>query len=99
MLITLPPLRSMNTLQLYFRTFIMLPVLLIDCLCGIMMVGWHVRDLIAVLTLRILAHNQIKRDLYSELINYWKKAIDIAASKLDQGKIYGQQAVTEWAKE
>ncbi|KAK4518484.1 uncharacterized protein ATC70_008702 [Mucor velutinosus] len=45
------------------------------------------------------AHNQIKRDLYSELINYWKKAIDIAASKLDQGKIYGQQAVTEWAKE
>ncbi|KAG2190606.1 hypothetical protein INT46_002026 [Mucor plumbeus] len=45
------------------------------------------------------AHNQIKRDLYSELINYWKKAIDIAASKLDQGKIYGQQVVTEWAKQ
>ncbi|CAO3609540.1 unnamed protein product [Mucor hiemalis] len=45
------------------------------------------------------SHNQIKRDLYIELINYWKKAIDIASSKLDQGKIYGQQVVTEWAKE
>lgn len=45
------------------------------------------------------AHNQIKRDLYVELINYWKKAIDIASSKLDQGKIYGQQVVTQWAKE
>ncbi|KAI8073666.1 Cut8 six-helix bundle-domain-containing protein [Thamnidium elegans] len=45
------------------------------------------------------AHNQIKRDLYTELINYWKKAIDIASSKLDQGKIFGQQVVTEWAKE
>lgn len=55
--------------------------------------------LIIVLTSRIVAHNQIKRDLYSELINYWEKAIDIAASKLDQGKIYGQQVVTEWAKE
>lgn len=47
----------------------------------------------------LTAHNQIKRDLYIELINYWKKAIDIASSKLDQGKIYGQQVVTEWAKE
>ncbi|KAG2213905.1 hypothetical protein INT47_001174 [Mucor saturninus] len=45
------------------------------------------------------AHNQIKRDLYTELINYWKKAIDIASSKLDQGKIFGQQIVSEWAKE
>lgn len=53
----------------------------------------------AVAHLPILAHNQIKRDLYTELINYWKKAIDIASSKLDQGKIFGQQVVTEWAKE
>lgn len=45
------------------------------------------------------AHNQIKRDLYAELIGYWKKAIDIASSKLDQGKIYGRQVVTEWANE
>jgi hypothetical protein len=47
----------------------------------------------------IIAHNQIKRDLYAELIGYWNKAIDIASSKLDQGKIYGRQVVTEWAKE
>ncbi|RCH79413.1 protein DBF8, partial [Rhizopus stolonifer] len=39
------------------------------------------------------------RDLYTELIQYWKKAIEMAASKLSQGKIYGQQAVTEWAKD
>lgn len=45
------------------------------------------------------AHNQIKRDLYDELINYWKKAVDIASSKLNQGKIFGQQVVTDWAKQ
>ncbi|OBZ91432.1 Tethering factor for nuclear proteasome sts1 [Choanephora cucurbitarum] len=44
------------------------------------------------------AHNQIKRELYTELTQFWKKAIEIAASKLNQGKIYGQQIVTEWAK-
>ncbi|KAI8376298.1 Cut8 six-helix bundle-domain-containing protein [Radiomyces spectabilis] len=45
------------------------------------------------------AHNQIKRDLYSNLVSYWKKAIDIAATKAQQGKIYGQQMVTEWARQ
>jgi hypothetical protein len=47
----------------------------------------------------IIAHNQIKRDLYVELISYWKKAIEIASSKVEQGKIFGQQVVTEWAKQ
>ncbi|KAI8967484.1 hypothetical protein BDF20DRAFT_917436 [Mycotypha africana] len=45
------------------------------------------------------AHNQIKQDLFTELIGYWKKAINIAASKVSQGKIFGQQVVTEWAKD
>ncbi|KAI8875654.1 Cut8-domain-containing protein [Backusella circina FSU 941] len=45
------------------------------------------------------AHNQIKQDLYVELISYWKKAIEIASSKVEQGKIFGQQVVTEWAKQ
>ncbi|KAI7897981.1 Cut8 six-helix bundle-domain-containing protein [Cokeromyces recurvatus] len=44
-------------------------------------------------------HNQIKRDLMNEIIEYWKKAVNVASSKINQGKIYGQQVVTEWAKE
>lgn len=99
MLITLQILRLMNTRRRYSRIYIMQRVLLIDCLCGIMMVRWDCYNSGCCINSQIVAHNQIKRDLYSELINYWKKAIDIAASKLDQGKIYGQQAVTEWAKE
>ncbi|KAI8342437.1 Cut8 six-helix bundle-domain-containing protein [Chlamydoabsidia padenii] len=45
------------------------------------------------------ANNQIKRDLYTELVQRWLKAIDLAAAELDRGKIFGRQVVTEWAKE
>ncbi|RIA82131.1 Cut8 six-helix bundle-domain-containing protein [Glomus cerebriforme] len=43
-------------------------------------------------------HNEIKRDLYIKLAEYWTKAIVDAASKVSEGKIYGQAAVSEWAK-
>ncbi|CAO3599794.1 unnamed protein product [Absidia cylindrospora] len=45
------------------------------------------------------ANNQIKRDLYNELIQRWLKAIDLAAAELEQGKLFGHQVVTEWAKQ
>lgn len=45
-----------------------------------------------------LAHNNIQRNLYLELVKYWMKAIEQATSKIAEGKIYGEQVVTEWAK-
>ncbi|KAI8338201.1 Cut8 six-helix bundle-domain-containing protein [Chlamydoabsidia padenii] len=45
------------------------------------------------------AHNQIKRELYNELIQRWLKAIDLAAAELEQGKIFGHQVISEWAKQ
>ncbi|KAI9029598.1 Cut8 six-helix bundle-domain-containing protein [Phycomyces nitens] len=59
------------------------------CTCVIhRLPDWHSKE-----------HNQLKQDAYETLLSFWKKAIDIAASKLQQGKIYGQQIVTEWAKQ
>jgi hypothetical protein len=43
-------------------------------------------------------HNEIKRDLYIKLAEYWTKAIVDAASKVSEGKIYGQMVVSEWAR-
>ncbi|KAG9296280.1 hypothetical protein G9A89_014872 [Geosiphon pyriformis] len=43
-------------------------------------------------------HNEIKRELLVKLSDHWKKAIDNAASKVSDGKIYGQIVVSEWAK-
>ncbi|CAG8738551.1 22856_t:CDS:2, partial [Cetraspora pellucida] len=44
------------------------------------------------------SHNELKHDIYVKLSNFWKKAIINAASKLREGKIYGQMVVNEWAK-
>ncbi|CAG8479762.1 450_t:CDS:2, partial [Acaulospora colombiana] len=43
-------------------------------------------------------HNELKRDIYLKLVDYWKKAINDASSKLHEGKIYGQTVVNEWAR-
>jgi len=43
-------------------------------------------------------HNELKRDLYIKLAEYWTKAIVDAASKVSEGKIYGQMVVSEWAR-
>jgi len=43
-------------------------------------------------------HNEIKRDLLAKLADYWKRAIENAASKIGEGKIYGQTIVSEWAR-
>ncbi|KAI9284773.1 Cut8 six-helix bundle-domain-containing protein [Umbelopsis sp. AD052] len=43
-------------------------------------------------------HNNIQRNLYLDLVKYWMKAIEQATSKIAEGKIYGEQVVTEWAK-
>lgn len=37
-------------------------------------------------------------DTYKTMAEYWIKAIQEAASKLDEGKIFGQITVQEWAK-
>ncbi|CAM0137452.1 unnamed protein product [Umbelopsis sp. WA50703] len=43
-------------------------------------------------------HNTIQRNLFLELGKYWITAIEQATSKIGEGKIYGQQVVTEWAR-
>ncbi|KAH8553026.1 Cut8 six-helix bundle-domain-containing protein [Umbelopsis sp. PMI_123] len=43
-------------------------------------------------------HNNIQRNLYLALVKYWMTAIEQATSKIAEGKIYGEQVVTEWAK-
>ncbi|KAF9932735.1 Tethering factor for nuclear proteasome sts1 [Linnemannia zychae] len=44
------------------------------------------------------ANNEHKSNLYKTLADYWIKAIQDASSKLEEGKLYGQMAVQEWAK-
>ncbi|KAK9766314.1 Tethering factor for nuclear proteasome sts1 [Basidiobolus ranarum] len=45
------------------------------------------------------AKNQkLKRELYNRIAIYWRKAIGDAASKLGEGRIYGQLVVGEWAR-
>ncbi|KAI8092531.1 Cut8 six-helix bundle-domain-containing protein [Halteromyces radiatus] len=44
-------------------------------------------------------NNQYKRDLYDELLQRWEKAVELAGAELEQGKIFGHQVVTEWAKQ
>jgi hypothetical protein len=46
-----------------------------------------------------VANNQIKRDLYQELVKRWLMAIGLAVADLEQGKIFGHQVVSEWAKQ
>lgn len=44
-------------------------------------------------------HEKLRLDLYSRLEKFWKKAILEAGHRaVDQGRIYGASAVTEWAK-
>ncbi|SAL99669.1 hypothetical protein [Absidia glauca] len=45
------------------------------------------------------ANNQIKRDLYQELVKRWLMVIGFAVADLEQGKIFGHQVVSEWAKQ
>ncbi|KAG0367255.1 Tethering factor for nuclear proteasome sts1 [Gamsiella multidivaricata] len=44
------------------------------------------------------ANNELKTNLYKSLEEFWIKAIRDANSKLEDGKIYGQMTVQEWAK-
>ncbi|KAG9067946.1 Tethering factor for nuclear proteasome sts1 [Linnemannia hyalina] len=44
------------------------------------------------------ANNEHKSNLYKSLADFWIKAIQDASSKLEEGKIYGQMTVQEWAK-
>ncbi|KAI7867812.1 hypothetical protein BDF14DRAFT_629806 [Spinellus fusiger] len=39
------------------------------------------------------------KDIYADLLSYWKMAVGKAGSQVQNGKIYGQQLVTEWAKQ
>ncbi|KAG0174032.1 Tethering factor for nuclear proteasome sts1 [Apophysomyces sp. BC1034] len=43
-------------------------------------------------------HNQLKRELYHDLNDCWKKAIVTAASKMRERESYSPQTVSEWAK-
>ncbi|CAG8590341.1 2681_t:CDS:2 [Gigaspora margarita] len=43
-------------------------------------------------------HNELKHEIYVKLDDFWKKAIINAASKLREGKLYGQTVVNEWVK-
>ncbi|RHZ75019.1 hypothetical protein Glove_218g14 [Diversispora epigaea] len=43
-------------------------------------------------------HNELKRDIYIKLAEYWKKAITNVSNKISEGKIHGRLVVAEWAK-
>jgi len=43
-------------------------------------------------------HDEVKKELYARLGEYWRKCISDAASKLEEGKFYTQAIVNEWAK-
>ncbi|KAI8638242.1 Cut8 six-helix bundle-domain-containing protein [Parasitella parasitica] len=44
------------------------------------------------------ANNKSKRDLYQDLNDFWKHAIQITSSNLRQGECYSPESVSEWAK-
>ncbi|KAF8928062.1 Cut8 six-helix bundle-domain-containing protein [Dissophora ornata] len=44
------------------------------------------------------ANNELKKNLYKSMEEFWIKAIRDAGSKLQEGKIYGHVTVQEWAK-
>ncbi|CEG80481.1 Putative Zinc finger protein [Rhizopus microsporus] len=43
-------------------------------------------------------HNRLKQNLYQQLNEFWKTAIQSTASKLREGEIYSPESVSEWAK-
>ncbi|CDH56915.1 predicted protein [Lichtheimia corymbifera JMRC:FSU:9682] len=43
-------------------------------------------------------NNQLKRDLYNDLNSYWTRAIQMAASRHQEGEVYSAQTVNELAK-
>lgn len=43
--------------------------------------------------------NQIKKDYYAKLVQHWNVAIELAATKMETGKLFGRALVTEWATE
>lgn len=52
-----------------------------------------------VFTWRILLdNNTLKRDLYQDLNDFWKLAIQTTSSNLRQGECYSSESVGDWAK-
>jgi hypothetical protein len=43
-------------------------------------------------------NNTSKKDLYQDLNEFWKLAIQTTASNLRQGECYRSELVAEWAK-
>ena len=44
------------------------------------------------------ANNTLKRNLYQNLNDFWKMAIQTTSLRLQQGECYSPQSVGEWAK-
>lgn len=47
----------------------------------------------------LIDNNQLKRDLYNDLNSYWTRAIQMAASRHQEGEVYSAQTVNELAKQ
>jgi len=45
-----------------------------------------------------LDNNKLKRDLYQDLNDFWKLAIQTTSSNLRQGECYSSESVSDWAK-
>lgn len=45
-----------------------------------------------------LDNNKLKRDLYQDLNDFWKLAIQTTSSNLRQGECYSPESVGDWAK-
>lgn len=41
-------------------------------------------------------NNQFKKEFYAKLIEYWNNTIELAAKKMEEGKLFGQTLVSEW---
>lgn len=50
-------------------------------------------------TPHFIDNNQLKRDLYNDLNSYWTRAIQMAASRHQEGEVYSAQTVNELAKQ
>lgn len=45
-----------------------------------------------------IEHNALQRNLYQQLNEFWKTAIQSTSSKLREGEIYSPDSVSEWAR-
>ncbi|KAI9295728.1 Cut8-domain-containing protein [Neoconidiobolus thromboides FSU 785] len=43
------------------------------------------------------ADNQFKKECYLKLVEYWNLGIEIASTKMKEGKLFGRALVTDWA--